>query len=101
MKKDKLIESGELLDFTLEENKNNTSPIFKTSSFNSISCKSSEVFLLKGKFNKKINHFKFNLPLSYPQIETRCTAPESNEGEEIEIVCRTKSLFSKLKMIVE
>ena len=50
MKKDKLIESGELLDFTLEENKNNTSPIFKTSSFNSISCKSSEVFLLKGKF---------------------------------------------------
>jgi len=99
---DKLIDLGELLDFSIEENKNNIPPIFKISSFSSISCKSSGVFSLIGKFNKKITqHFKFNLPLSYPQIETRCSVPESNEGEEVEIICKTKSSFSNLRMIVE
>ena len=99
---DALIEIGKIPDFTLEENKVNIPPTFKPSSFGSVGCKSSGVFSIKGKFNKVINkHFKFNLPLSYPSIESRCTVPEAKEGEDVEIECKTKSSFSSSKIIIE
>jgi hypothetical protein len=99
---DSLIEIGEIPDFTLEENKAKIPPTFKPSSFGSVGCKSSGVFSIKGKFNKVINkHFKFNLPLSYPAIESRCTVPEAKEGDEVEIECKTKSSFSSSKIIIE
>ena len=99
---DAMIESEEILDFTLEENKAIIPPTFKPSSFGSVGCRSSGVFSIKGKFDKVIDkHFKFNLPLSYPSIETRCTVPEAKGGEEVETECKTKSPFSSSKIIIE
>ena len=98
---DKLIESGEVLDYTLEVNKKSIPPSFKTASITSLGCRSSGVFKLKGKFDKKIEHFRFNLPLSYPLVDTRCDVPEANEGEDIEVICKTKSPFSSSKIIIE
>ena len=99
---DSLVKNGEILDVTLEENKVKIPPTFKPSSFGSVGCKSSGVFSIKGKFNKVIDkHFKFNLPLSYPSINTRCSVPEAKEGEDVEIECKTKSSFSSSKIIIE
>ena len=100
IKVDKLIESGEIIDYTLKENKIVIPPIFKTSSFISLGCKSTGVFKLKGQFDKKVEHFRFNLPLSYPSIDTRCDVPEAKEGEEVELTCKTKSQFSNSKIII-
>ena len=101
MEVDKLIASGNLSDFTLNENKNIIPPIFKTSSLISLGCKSTGEFKLKGKFDQNIKHFRFNLPLSYPAIDTRCNVPEANAGEEVELTCKTKSKFSNSKIIIE
>ena len=99
---DALVKIGEIPDFTLEENKAKIPPTFKPSSFGSLGCKSSGIFSIRGKFNKVIDkHFKFNLPLSYPSIESRCTVPEAKEGAEVEIECKTKSPFSSSKIIIE
>ncbi|MBP3802026.1 MAG: hypothetical protein J6I85_08440, partial [Clostridia bacterium] len=98
---DKLIKLGEVKDYSLKENINIIPPVFKTSSLNSLSCRSSGVFTLKGTFDKNIEHFRFNLPLSYPVVDTRCDVPESKEGEEVEIICKTKSEFSSSKIIIE
>ena len=99
---DELIESGEIKNLTIEENKNNTPPVFTPSSLNGLGCRSSGSFTIKGKFNKKIDkHFRFNLPLSYPLIDAKCTVPESNDTDEIDIVCQTKSPFTKSKIVIE
>jgi hypothetical protein len=98
---DKLIESGEIIDYSLTDNIINMPPVFKASSIDSLACKSNGAFKLKGKFNKYINHFRFNLPLSYPVIDTRCDVPESKEGEEVEVICKTKNKFSSSKIIIE
>jgi hypothetical protein len=99
---DELIESGEIKNLTIEENKNNTPPVFTPSSLNGLGCRSSGSFTIRGKFNKKIDkHFRFNLPLSYPLIDAKCTVPESNDTDEIDIVCQTKSPFTKSKIVIE
>ena len=98
---DTLIESGRILDYSLDENKNNLPPVFKTSSLNTLGCKVSGVFKLKGKFDKPIEHYKLNLPISYPPVDSRCNIPDSKAGEEIEVICKTKNSFSSSKMIIE
>ena len=99
---DELIEKGDIKDLSLDENKNNSPPAFRPTSFNGLGCRSSGIFSIKGKFNKKIDkHFKFNLPLSYPAIDAKCTVPESKEGDEISITCKSRSPFTKSKVIIE
>ena len=99
---DELIEKGEIKNLTKEEDKNETPPVFTPKSFNGLGCRSSGVFSIKGKFNKKIDkHFRFNLPLSYPLIDVKCTIPESNDTSDIDIICQTKSPFTKSKIIIE
>ena len=65
---DKLIKKGEIKDYSLKENKNVFPPAFKISSLNSLGCKSTGIFKLKGKLYKPSKHFRFNLPLSYPLL---------------------------------
>ena len=98
---DKLIESEEVIDYTLKDNINIIPPIFETNSLISLGCKSTGIFKLKGKFDKKIEHFRFDLPLSFPSVDTRCDVPEAKEGEEVELTCKTKSQFSNSKIIIE
>ena len=100
---DDLIESGEIKNLSLEENKNNIPPVFNLSSIDGLGCRSSGAFFIKGLSNKKVDKsFRFNLPLSYPLIDAKCTVPEINKtGEEIEIVCQTKSSFTKSKIVIE
>ena len=99
---DSLIDSGKIIDLTLDENRDYIPPAFTPISINGLGCRSSGVFSIKGKFNKKIDkYFKFNLPLSYLSIDTKYTAPESNEGEVINRTCQPSSSFTKSKVIVE
>jgi hypothetical protein len=99
---DELIEKGDIKDLSSDENKNNVPPAFTPISLNGLGCRSSGVFTIKGKLNKKIDkHFRFNLPLSYPSVDTKCTIPESEEGKEITITCQAKSPFTKSKIIIE
>ena len=98
---DKLIKTGKIKDYSLKENKNIIPPIFKEYSLDSLGCKLTGIFKLKGKFDKPINHFRFNLPLSYPVVDIRCDVPNSNGGEEVEVTCKTKSKFSSSKIIIE
>ena len=98
---DKLIKDEKILDLTLEENKKKLPPLFKPISINSLGCRGTGTFKVRGKFDKKIEHFRFNLPLSYPEINTRCDVPEAKEGEEIEVTCKTRSPFSSSKIIIE
>ena len=99
---DELIENGDVEDLTLDENKNDLPPTFEPTSFDGLKCRSSGVFSIKGKFNKKIEkHFRFNLPLSYPSIDAKCSVPESKEGDEVSLTCQASSPFTKSKVIIE
>ena len=99
---DELIEKGDIKNLTSDENKNDVPPAFTPSSFNGLGCRSTGVFLVKGKLNKKVDkHFRFNLPLSYPSFDAKCTAPESKEGDEISINCQSSASFTKSKVIIE
>ena len=99
---DELIDSGEVKDLTEDKNKKDAPPVFEPKSINGLGCRSSGQFSIKGKFNKKIDkHFRFNLPLSYPSIDARCTVPESSSGEEVDVTCQTRSTFTKSKIIIE
>ena len=99
---DELIENGDVEDLTLDENKNDAPPAFKPASFNGVGCRASGVFTIKGKFNKKVDkHFRFNLPLSYPAVDVKCSVPESKEGDEISLTCKSRAPFTKSKVIIE
>ena len=98
---DELILSGEVLDYTTEENKKNLPPLFKALSLSSLGCRASGFFTIKGTFDKAVEHFRFNLPLSYPSVDTRCDVPKSGEREEVEVICKTKSPFSSSQIIIE
>ena len=99
---DELIENGDVEDLTLDENKNDLPPTFEPISFDGLKCRSSGVFSIKGKFNKKVDkHFRFNLPLSYPAVDVKCSVPESKEGDEISITCKSRAPFTKSKVIIE
>lgn len=98
---DKLIKIGEIKDYSLKENKNIIPPIFREYSLDTLGCKSTGVFKIKGKLDKPAKHFRFNLPLSYPFIDIRCDVPDSNGGEEVIVTCKTKSKFSSSNIIIE
>lgn len=97
---DDLIKSGKILDYSLDENKNNLPPVFNISSLNSLGCKATGVFKLKGTIDKPIKHHRLNIPLSYPPIDLKCDIPDAKEGE-VEVICKTKNSFSPSKMIIE
>ena len=97
---DDLIKSGKILDYSLDENKNNLPPVFNISSLNSLGCKATGVFKLKGTIDKPIKHHRLNIPLSYPPVDLKCDIPDAKEGE-VEVICKTKNSFSPSKMIIE
>ena len=82
------IARGELLDYSLEENKgaDKIPALFNSESINSDKCKTDGTFSIQGSLSKELqNDLKFKVPLSYPSgIELTCSLAK---GEK-EISCK-------------
>jgi hypothetical protein len=80
------IERGELLDYSLEENKAKVPALFTSESINSDKCKTDGTISIKGSLSKELeNDLKFTVPLSYPSgVELSCTLAKGKK----EISCK-------------
>ena len=80
------IKRGELLDYSLPENKVKIPALFNSESINSDKCKAEGTFTIQGSLSKELeNDLKFKVPLSYPSgIELSCSLAK---GEK-EILCK-------------
>ena len=99
---DELINSGEMKDYSIEENLNELLPIFNTFSLNYSLCKNNGSLIFKGNSTSTIiEDFTFNLTLSYPESIFACRLPRTLKGQIIEIECFNREYFENSTIIVE
>ena len=100
--KGELTELNEVIDFSLEENKNEKPPSFTIVSLDGENeCSTTGKLKVTGKFSEDINEeIRFQLPLSYPKAEVKCKVTEATKDEEVEITCKVLTRFKDVKQIV-
>ena len=100
--KGELTELNEVIDFSLEENKNEKPPSFTIVSLDGENeCSTTGKLKVTGKFSEDINEeIRFQLPLSYPKAEVKCKVTEATKDEEVEIICKVLTRFKDVKQIV-
>ena len=99
---DELISSGEMKDYSIEENLNELLPIFNTLNLNYSLCKNDGSLKFKGNSTSTIKEdVAFNLTLSYPESIFACRLPRTLKGEIIEIECFNREYFENSTIIVE
>ena len=99
---DELISSGEMKDYSIEENLNELLPIFNTFNLNYSLCKNNGSLIFKGNSTSTIKQdVAFNLTLSYPESIFACRLPRTLKGQIIEIECFNREYFENSTIIVE
>jgi hypothetical protein len=99
---DLLIESGEVKDYSIEENLNELLPIFNILSLNFSFCKENGTFNFEGDISATT--FKdviFNLSLTYPEAIFACRLPRTFKGEKAVIECYNRDNFENDPLLVE
>ena len=101
---DKLIESGEVLDYSLEENKKVEIPVFKATLINTTDSEKTGVFTIQGELLSEVNLEKpieFVITLLTGE-QALCALSIENEEGEVEIKCILQSeLVNNTIMIQE
>ena len=101
-KTDLLIESGEVTDYSIEENLNILLPLFQTLDLNYSMCKKNGSLLFIGKSSSTIeNDVLFNLTLSYPNAIFACKLPRTLKDEITQIECYSREEFENYTLLVE
>ena len=101
-KTDLLIEKGEMLDYTIEENLNELLPIFNILTLNFSFCKENGTFNFEGESTSTIlNNIIFNLSLAYPEAIFACSLPKAYKGKNAIIECYNRDNFENESLLVE
>ena len=101
-KTDLLIESGEVTDYSIEDNLNILLPLFQTLDLNYSMCKKNGSLLFIGKSSSTIeNDVLFNLTLSYPNAIFACKLPRTLKDEITQIECYSREEFLNYTLLVE
>jgi len=101
-KTDTLIDSGQMKDYSLEENLNELLPLFNTLSVNTSLCKQNGSLYIKGNISSTIkDDVLFNLSLSYPESIFACKLPRTLKYKITEIECFNRDYFENSTVIVE
>ena len=98
------IDSGKLLDYSLEENQSTDKipATFATKNINEDTCGSNGKFLIEGTLSKEIkNELKFNVPLTYPDgITADCQLLKKEQGES-QISCQVDRSIEESYVVIE
>ena len=101
-KTDSLIQSGEVKDYSVEENLNVLLPLFRTLELNYSMCKNNGSLLFIGTTSSTIeNDVLFNLTLSYPNSIFACKLPRSLKDQLTHIECYSREEFENYTLLVE
>ena len=101
-KTDLLIESGEVKDYSIEENLNELLPIFNILSLNFSFCKKNGTFNFEGDISATtFKDVVFNLSLTYPEAIFACRLPRSFKGKKAVIECYNRDNFENDPILVE
>ena len=101
-KTDSLIQSGEVKDYSVEENLNVLLPLFRTLELNYSMCKNNGSLLFIGTTSSTIeNDVLFNLTLSYPNSIFACKLPRSLKDQLTQIECYSREEFENYTLLVE
>lgn len=101
-KTDRLIETGEVMDYSIEDNLNILLPLFQTLDLNYSMCKKNGSLLFIGKSSSTIeNDVLFNLTLSYPNAIFACKLPRTLKDEITQIECYSREEFENYTLLVE
>jgi len=101
-KTDLLIEKGDMLDYTEEENLNELLPIFNILALNFSFCKENGTFNFEGNSTSTIlNNIIFNLSLAYPEAIFACSLPKAYKGQNAIIECYNRDNFENESLLVE
>jgi hypothetical protein len=99
---DVLIESGEMTDYSIEENLNTLLPLFRTLELNYSLCRSNGSLSFKGTTTSSIeNDVIFNITLTYPQVAFACKLPRSLKDQITEIECFSREEFENSTLLIE
>jgi hypothetical protein len=99
---DLLIESGEVKDYSIEENLNEILPIFNILSLNFSFCKENGTFNFEGDLSATtFKDVVFNLSLTYPEAIFACRLPRTFKGEKAVIECYNRDNFENAPLLVE
>ena len=101
-KTDTLIDSGQVKDYSIEENLNELLPLFTTLAVNTSLCKQNGSLYFKGNISSTIKEdVLFNLSLSYPESIFACRLPRTLKYKITEIECFNRDYFENSTVIVE
>ena len=94
MKCTNLISSGEVTDYSVDENLNVLLPLFQTLELNYSMCKKNGSLLLIGLTTATIeNDVLFNLTMSYPNSIFACKLPRVLKKQITQIECYSREEF--------
>ena len=96
------INSGAIIDFSVEENKAKLPTILKPESINGDKCSEEGKFVIIGNINNEIeSDIEFQIPLAHPESNfAKCTIAKSAPGP-IEVNCEVDKGFSGQPIIIE
>ena len=101
-KTDNLIQSGEIKDYSIEENLNILIPLFKTLNLNYSMCKKNGSLSFIGTSTSTIEKdVLFNLTLSYPDAIFACKLPRVLKDQITQIECYSREEFENYTLLVE
>ena len=101
-KTDNLITSGEVTDYSVDENLNVLLPLFETLELNYSMCKKNGSLLLIGVTTATIeNDVLFNLTMSYPNSIFACKLPRVLKDQIAQIECYSREEFENYTLLIE
>ena len=100
---DKLIESGKVLDYSLEENKKVEIPVFNATLINTTDSEKTGVFTIQGEFLSEVkleNPIEFVITLLTGE-QALCTLPKEIGEGEVEIKCVLQSELVNSSIMIQ
>ena len=93
---------AKVIDYSLEENKNEVVPILEIIDIIDINkCDSTGILKLKGKFDSDIEEeIIFEFPLSHPKTNIKCEIEKTKKNKESEIYCKVQKGFKNIKSLI-
>ena len=98
----KYISYGEIIDYSVEKNKQTIIPNFISESINSDECNEKGIFKIKGKLNSDLDDdLNFELPLAYPEeISATCSIKHGKKNTNQEIICETNGRINNTFIMI-
>ena len=98
----KYIIIGEIVDYSVEENKEKIIPNFYSESINNNNCNEKGTFKIEGKLNTDLNDdLNFEFPLANPRnLVVTCSIKRGKKNEKKEIICETNGKIDNQQIMI-